>query len=331
MPLNQDARPDVMEPSPCSDDPDTIGVVVVHWDQPDRFRKTIDSFAAQTVPIEMVVVDNGSREQVLAELESVALASSLFVKIIRLGENRGFGPAANVGLRYWLERSAHELLVVAPHDALPAVDCLQKMADHFRDQPGIGLACADVGDGVTPYVNPYLGGVALPARVDEGWEPADFVHGTLFMGRRVCLEEIGLFDERFFAYGEEVEIGIRARNARWRVGLVRGACVINPTMRIGSQAVDYLMQRNTLLIVREASGRTHAMTRLAIAVVGLVRGFLPSSSPFLFAPYARMRGFVDYLRGSFGPPPREFFEELDAKGEPRDRAPVRKRPDTVLG
>ncbi len=290
-----------------------VGLVLVHWNQPDRCKRTIEAFEAQSVSLDIVVVDNGSRAEVLAELR--AFRPSLFV--LELGSNHGFGPAANAGLRRLLEHSACDYLGVAPHDALPAPDCVEEIVRELDARPDAGLACADVGDGVTPYINPYLGGISVPARVQRGWEPADYVHGTLLLARRRCLDEIGLFDERFFAYGEEVEIGARARAARWEVGLVRGARVVNPTSRLGVRAVDYLMERNTLLIVRELSGRTHALTRFAIAVVGLVRGLLkPSVRPLLFAPPARLRGFLDYARGRYGAPPESFFEKLDGRGEP---------------
>lgn len=297
-----------------------VGVVLVHWNQPDRCKRTIEAFEAQSVPVDLMVVDNGSREAVLDELR--AFRPTLFIR--ELGANHGFGPAANVGLGRLLQRSDCEFLAVAPHDALPAPDCLEKIVRELRARPHAGLACADVGDGVTPYINPYLGGISVAARVREGWEPADYVHGTLLVARRRCLEEIGLLDERYFAYGEEVEIGARARAARWEVGLVRGARVVNPTSRLGTRAVDYLMERNTLLLVRELSGRTHALTRLAIAVVGLVRGLVrPETRPLLFAPRARLRGFADYLRGRYGAPPEEYFEKLDARGEPLRAPPAR--------
>lgn len=300
-------------PDPATPSAPRVGVVIVHWNQPDRCRRTIEAFEQQTLAGELLLVDNGSRAETLAELRAFRPQ----LAIVELGMNRGFGPTANVGMRHLLQHSDCEFLVVAPHDALPAPDCLERMVREFRDRPHAGLACADVGDGLTPYINPYLGGISVPARVDEGWEPADYVHGTLCLARRACLEEIGLFDERFFAYGEEVEIGVRARAVRWEVGLVRGARVVNPTSRLGTAAVDYLMQRNTLLIVRELSGPTHAWMRLAIALVGLLRGLVnPSVRPLLFAPRARLRGFVDYLRGRYGAPPENYFEKLDQRGEP---------------
>lgn len=297
-----------------------VAVVIIHWNQADRLRATLEHFARQSIAAEVVIVDNGSSKAALSDIRAVLAEQGSTIDVLEQGRNIGFGPAGNVGLRHWLAGSDCEFLVVAPHDALPAPDCLQRMVAEFRSRPTAGLACADVGDGVTPYINPYLGGVGIPATLEEGWEPADFPHGTLFMGRRRCLEEIGLFDERYFAYGEEVEIGLRARRARWEVGLVRGARVVNPTMRLGSQAVDYLMQRNTLVLVREMSGRAHSITRLAIALYGLLRGVVrPSTRSLLFAPRARLLGIAHYLRGRHGAPPESYFEKLDERGEPLRR------------
>ena len=47
------------------------------------------------------------------------------------------------------------------------------------------------------------------------------------MLRRDCLDEVGLFDERYFSYCEEADLALRARRAGWKVGLVRGARVQN--------------------------------------------------------------------------------------------------------
>ena len=85
-------------------------------------------------------------------------------------------------------------------------------------------------------------------------------------------------------------------------------------MRSGSPAVDYLMHRNTLLLVREHSGHYHAFIRFGIAGCQLARGVVqPSSRPLLFSAKGRARGMVDFVRGRYGPPPAEMFAEA---GEP---------------
>lgn len=290
-----------------------IEVVLIHWNQPHRLLRTVEAFRAQSAPHTLRVVDNGSSAEALARLRVVAAQ----LPVHHLDRNTGFGPAANVGLRAGLRRQRCEYLVVAPHDALPAPDCLERMVSELTDRPKVGLACADLGDAATPIVDPYFGGILVPARVAEGWEPCDYPHGTLMMARRDCLLAIGLFDERYFAYGEEIDLGLRAQAAGWEVGTVRGAHVRNPTTRVGAAAVDYLQHRNTLQLVRRYSGRYHAFIRFNWALLALLRGLLqPASRPPLFSARGRARGLVDFLRGRSGPPPPSFFETLDAHGDP---------------
>lgn len=262
----------------------------------------------------MLIVDNGSDPDAIEALCAIA-AGCDDVELIRLGINAGFGPGANAGLRAWMDSpqgDTDDWVALAPHDALPAPDCLETMLAAAREQPRAGLMCADVGDGHIPVVDPYFGGMTVPAAdVDHiGWEDVDYPHGTLMMARRECLAQIGLFDERYFAYCEEADLGLRAHRAGWRVGLVRGSRVTNPTMRSGSPAVDYLMQRNTLLLVRENSGAYHASIRLMIAGWHLMRGLVsPAPGTFVFSARGRGMGILDFVRGRYGPPPGELMRE----------------------
>ena len=296
-------------------------VVVVHWNQPDRCARTIERFQHQGVAVRVVVVDNGSRPAELERLRTVVRDGPFDVELIELGVNAGFGPAANAGFRRWLaEPDSGDWVALAPHDALPEDGGLRKLVDAARARPRAGLACADVGDGQVPIVDPYFGGLTMPGEDRPGWQAVDYPHGTLLIASRACMADIGLFDERYFAYCEEADLGLRARDAGWEVGLVRGAMVTNPTMRSGSPAVDYLMHRNTLLLVREHSGRYHACVRFSIAGCQLVRGVLqPSSRPLLFSAKGRARGMLDFARGRYGAPPAELFAEA---GEPPVRSPA---------
>lgn len=289
----------------------TVGAVIVHWNQPVRCERTVQLFRESGAGV--IVVDNGSSDAAIARLRAFLREGEL----IELGLNTGFGPAANVGLRHWLEREETELLVVAPHDARPQPGCLRQLAELLRSRPEVGLASADVGDGQTPIVDQYFGGISTPATVERGWEPSDHPHGTLMMARRDCLLDVGLFDERYFAYCEEADLGLRARRRGWAVGLLRGARVLNPTMRSGSAAVDYLQHRNTLMLVREHNGLYPAGVRLAIGVIELGVGMaLPARRPPIFSIRGRTRGMVDFLRRRYGPPPSGYFERLDDSGDP---------------
>jgi N-acetylglucosaminyl-diphospho-decaprenol L-rhamnosyltransferase len=300
---------------------ESVTVVLVHWNQPARCRDTIEAFQHQGVPVRVLVVDNGSDPSELAALRLVVQGSDHDVDLLELDINTGFGPGANAGFRVWLAQRSGEWVALAPHDALPADGTLVALIAAAERRPRAGLACADVGEGETPVFDPYFGGMTRPARPGvTGWETVDYPHGTLLIARRACLEAIGLFDERYFAYCEESDLGLRAAAGGWEVGLVHGAMVRNPTMRSGSPVTDYLMHRNTLLLVRDHSGRYHACIRFIIAGFQLLRGLLqPSYSPFIFSAKGRVWGLADFVRGRFGPPPPALMIEA---GEPVDGLPA---------
>jgi N-acetylglucosaminyl-diphospho-decaprenol L-rhamnosyltransferase len=281
-----------------------VDLVIVHRDQGRAVCDTVARFQAQVPGPRIVVVANGSGPDGLAAVRSLPAE----VHVIELGANTGFGPGANAGFRWFLAHDPAEWLAVCPHDARPLPGCLARLVATCEAQARAGLASADVGDGLTPVVDRYFGAIPAPATVTEGWEAAGYPHGTLMLARRRCLEDVGLFDERYFAYCEEAELAIRAKASGWQVGVVRGAEIRN--MHVGSRAavVDYLQLRNTLLMVREHSGRYHAGIRLAIALWQLAAGALdPARRGPYWAPRARALAIAHHLRHRYGPPPAHLF------------------------
>lgn len=277
--------------------------MLVHRDQPERCLTTVAAFSAGPLPVVIIVVDNGSTPR---SLDALAQGLPEDVEVLRLGANTGFGPGANAGLRWALERG-HEMVAVAPHDALPEPGCLAQLVAALDERPRAGLVSADVGDGHVPVVDPYFGGITKPRGREVGWEDCDYPHGTLFVARGTCVEEVGLFDERYFAYCEEADLGERVRRAGWQVGIVHGARVHNPQLGNATAAVDYLMSRNTLLLVREHFGPYHAFIRAAMLVSQLVSGTVrPSSRPWMFSTRGRAWALVDHTRRRYGAPPEHL-------------------------
>ncbi|MFP5321872.1 MAG: glycosyltransferase family 2 protein [Acidimicrobiia bacterium] len=282
---------------PTAPGPVPTTVVVVHRNRPKLLAASLEAWAAQTVPVRILLVDSGSTEDDhRAALELLPPGSD----VVRMGRNGGFGPSANAGWRRFLAAHDGEWVGLAPHDALPAPDALERILAAVAARPRAGFASGDYGDGCTPVVDPYFGTILVPATVDEGWEPSGYPHGTLLLARRGALEDVGLFDERYFAYCEEADLGIRARAAGWEVGLVRGAMVRNPNMSNPRPVIDYLMVRNTLLLVRQHSGRYKATIRLLMAAGQVVTE--RRRNPYHHTE-ARLRAIADFLRGRAGEPP----------------------------
>ena len=105
-------------------------------------------------------------------------------------------------------------------------------------------------------------------RRSRAWRPTQWSipNAGRNIDQHFALRDVGLFDERYFAYCEEADLALRAAAAGWEVGLVRGAIIRNPDLGSRSAAVDYLQLRNTLLLVREHYGRYNAAIRFLLGV-----------------------------------------------------------------
>jgi len=283
----------------------TLTAVVVHRERPDACVATGRALLAQGVD-HLVVVDNGSS----AEAVAVVRGGLPGAELLELAHNTGFGPGANAGLRQWLAGGQGEWVLLAPHDAEPDAGCVATLVAAAADRAHAGLACAEYGtDDILnnrPTVNPLFGGVLAPSERRPGWEACDYPHGTLLLARRQCLDDIGLFDERYFAYCEETDLGIRARAAGWEVGVVWGAVVRNPGMTSTSGVPEYLMLRNSLHLVRWHFGRGHAAVHFAVATWITVRASLGGRRPIFWHRRGRFLALRDFALGRTGPPPESL-------------------------
>lgn len=272
-----------------------LTAVVVHRDRPEECARTVGLLRAQGVD-RVLVVDNGS----------AAPPQVPDAEVLALGHNAGFGPGANAGLHRWLADGVGEWVLVCPHDAVPAAGCVERLVAAASARPRAGLASAEYGQhewSGTPRLDPVFGALLGPSTVTEGWEDAGYPHGTLLLARRACLEDIGLFDERYFAYCEEADLGERARRAGWEVGIVRGAVVRNPGQSTGAAVPGYLVTRNTLWLVRWQFGLPKALLQLLVVLWVTVGAHLGGPPPPCWHPRGRWLGIRDFLLGRSGPPP----------------------------
>lgn len=208
-----------------------VSVVVVNWNVGNQLRRCIDSvitFGQNSVG-SIVVVDNGSTDGSANTVEGLPK-----VKLIRTGENLGFGKACNLGARH---ATSEYLLFLNPDAALFAYTLskvLTFMEDPINAKVGIsGVQLLDetghVSRSCARFPSP-LGFVAHAFGADRivprlghfmsEWDHAqtrrvDQVIGAFFLVRRDVFEALGGFDERFFVYFEEVDFSYRARQAGW--------------------------------------------------------------------------------------------------------------------
>ena len=277
-----------------------VDLFVVHWNQPRRCLETLKAFDEQGVSLRITVIDNGSRAELLHQLEAELPPET---RVLNLESNHGWGGALNVALASWLKDESNSYCLISAHDAIPASGCLVLLIAAAEADPQLGIVCPQ-------YPEPFVAEISrlhgvYPQKVNQGpsglAQIVSVPHGTLMLLRRECLQSIGLFDPRYFAYGDEHELGLRATRRGWKVGMVWGAIVTNPETSTASRWRSYLFARNSLILVRDYFGRLAVLMRAAAIILSASRRPF-SNRDSAFSAGERLRAVRDYFAGRNGRP-----------------------------
>jgi len=282
-----------------------LSLFVLHWNRPAECSLTVTSLLSQEIPLQVVVIDNASNAEAFQLLKSKMGPA---ISVVRLPENRGWGGALNIFLRKWLEEGSGPYCLISAHDAVPEPNCLRLMIEAIDADSAIGIACPQYPNQTIARFSTLRGVHPEKAVVQAAGsvQLVDVPHGTLMLLRRECLQQIGLFDERYFAYGDEHELGVRAVRNGWRVVMVWGAVVTNPGTWISSPLRSYLLTRNSLLLVHDYRGKLAAWIRAILISLNTLRLMVgPPNKDFAFSVKARLAALRDFVLGRYGRP--DFF------------------------
>ncbi len=219
--------------------PPQVRVIIVNWNGRHHLGDCLPSVLAARYPLFAVTVcDNGSRDGSVAWLE----AGYPQVDVIPLGSNRGFAAANNVGLRQAMACGA-EYAVLLNNDTRVEADWLAALVDAAETDELAAVCQAQQRswDGECDIAFRFIPEwadaehVYVPVRPVGPAARVPFASGCAMLLRCAALERIGLFDERYFMYVEDVDLSLRAWIAGYRV-LHVPAAVVYHRMR-GSGAV----------------------------------------------------------------------------------------------
>ncbi len=264
-----------------------VSVVIVNYNGRVFLENCLTALDAQTYrPFEVILVDNASTD------DSVRFVETRFptVRLFPQKKNLGFAGGTNAGIR---EARGEYILTLNP-DTIPAPGFIEELVKPFSADPGIGMGAARM---LLPDGRINSTGICISrsgAAWDRGMNEPDrgqFDTGGEVFGpcggaalyRRLMLDEIGLFDEDFFLYMEDVDLAFRGRLAGWRCVYIPGARIMHihcGSTREGSDLAVYYGNRNIIWV----------------AAKNFPRWFLITSLPWIIGrnlvvvPYYAMRG-----------------------------------------
>jgi GT2 family glycosyltransferase len=239
------------------------------------------------------------------------------VHTLPLVENRGYAGNNNAGITWALERGA-EWVLVLNEDTVLAPDCVARLVEAGESDPRNGMVGPTVLHFDEPTVIQSAGGSLSPLWVprhrgqdeaDTGQftapAPVDWLSGCGILVRRSLIEQVGLLDERFFIYWEEVDWCLRAARAGWRLLHAPQARLWHKGVQRQyrpAPSVTYYSTRNRLLLL----AKHHAPLGVRLAAVGaLVRTLTswtlrPKWRHMRAHRDAMLRGLTDFARQRWG-------------------------------
>jgi GT2 family glycosyltransferase len=224
-----------------------LSIVIVSWNAKAFVENCLESLLTSDKPVstEIVLVDNASTDG------TPELVEERFpdVTLLRNDRNLGFARANNIGIAH----SRGDYVCLVNSDVTFPFECFAPLLSFMSEHPAIGLSGPKMiaPDGETtrrstmqfPTLwNLFCRALALDAvfkrsRLFGGLLQKDFAHDTIsdvevlngwfWLVRRCALEQVGLLDERFFIYGEDIDWCRRFHESGWRVVFNPAAAAIH--------------------------------------------------------------------------------------------------------
>jgi GT2 family glycosyltransferase len=212
-----------------------LSVIIASYNVCDYLREAIRSVieASRGLETEIIIVDNDSSDGSASMVEREYPE----VRLIVSGSNEGFSAACNRGIT----ASSGEFILILNPDTILFPDALSKALLFMRSHPDAGAAGAHMTDGDGRFLPESKRGFPSPLtsffKLSGIWKifprsalfnayylghlpedstcRADILTGAFMLIRRTALEQSGLFDTRFFMYGEDIDLSWRIRLAGW--------------------------------------------------------------------------------------------------------------------
>jgi GT2 family glycosyltransferase len=245
-----------------------VFIVILNWNGLQDTLQCLESVYKLDYPdFRVSVVDNGSTD------DSVEVIKNKYplAKVILNGDNLGYGGGNNVGIRHALANGAQYVWLLN-NDTTIEADALLKMVVEAEKNPDIGIAGSKIyyfgsqkkiwfAGASIDWKNGCSNHIGMD-ETDTGQydhvKHVDRITGCSMLVRKSVCESVGLFDEAYFLYVEEVDWCVRARKAGFKIVFVPSSVVYHKAsvsvMKIGvwDKVFSYYNTRNFLYLIKNS-------------------------------------------------------------------------------
>lgn len=240
-----------------------IVTVILNWNRFGDTAECVESVLSAVCPREheVVVVDNNSTD---GSKEGLTRFNGK-CRIILLEDNLGYAGGNNVGIRYSIDRNADYTLILN-NDVIVEKNALSEMMRAFSENPSAGIVGAVVYSYPPPGRIDFSGSrivwftadhIEKKSRIDCN-AATDMVHGCAMMVRNDVFKKIGLFDDKYFLFFEDMDFCVRAKRNGFNIYMAKGSKVWHKgslstygTREETNPKFFYYVTRNRLLFLKK--------------------------------------------------------------------------------
>ncbi|MDP1721655.1 MAG: glycosyltransferase family 2 protein [Candidatus Gottesmanbacteria bacterium] len=246
-----------------------VSIIIISYNTRELLRACLASIVqahGKSDSWEVIVVDNGSSDgsQEIVESRKSKVKS---LKLIRNTKNLGFAAANNQGIR--VSQGRYVLLLNSDTEVVPGV--VRQLTEYMDVHHDVGAMTARVNlsDGSmdpachrgfpTPWAAfTYFSGLErlfpvtrVFGQYHQGYKPlrkahdVDCISGAFFLIRRSVIDQIGLLDENFFMYGEDIDWCYRIRGSGQRIVFYPDVSIVHKKHQSGLGHADYHTRSQT--------------------------------------------------------------------------------------
>jgi len=237
-----------------------ISVIILNYNGKDYIEECLDSVLDQTYePLEIIVVDNASND---SSLEIIKEKYSSKIKLIESNTNLGFAGGNNLALDY----TKGEFIALLNNDAVADRRWIEEFMSAVNRCDGtFGMWASKILFYDDREIIDTAGHLIYPDGLNRGRgkgekdkgqydkeEEVFFPSGCAAIYRKEMLDIIGFFDPDFFAYGDDTDLGMKARIAGWKCIYVPKSVVYHHSSAASgkySPLKAYLVERNRLWVL----------------------------------------------------------------------------------
>jgi len=206
-----------------------VSIIILNWNGLEDAIECLESLKKITYPsYDVIVVDNGSKgndAQVLRE------KFGDYIHLIENDKNYGYTGGNNIGIKYALNNLSPDYFLILNNDVVVDPDFLTQMVEVAESDVSIGVA----GCKVYYYDFPnriQSAGARVNMRTGQSYsigikqmdtgqfdrqQEVDYVSGCCLLVKKEVVQKVGLFDEGYFCYWDEIDYCFRAREAGYKV------------------------------------------------------------------------------------------------------------------